>query len=107
MFRQVTSSALKKVSFTKYAVPTWNLNENHLSKTFFFEDSSQAHSFLQRVAIVAIQFKLRPEWHVHHNKVQIKLHARDQNGLTENDADLAREMDNQSGIVRFNFPASK
>ena len=87
---------------------SWMLKKKSLLKTFTFDDTLQAHTFLQRAIPAAKHFNSNPESHVDDNKVVVKLTpALETADIGQNEFDLGYEMENQSSIVKFKFLARK
>lgn len=73
---------------------SWTEKNNQLSKTFEFEDFTEAFAFMTRVAFLAEKAEHHPDWSNVYNKVEIKLTTHDaDNTVTEKDRKLAKEID--------------
>ena len=59
-------------------------------KEFVFADFNAAFGFMTRVALKAETMNHHPEWFNVYNKVQITLATHDVKGLSENDVELAK-----------------
>ena len=64
-----------------------------ITKTFTFENFTQAFGFMSRVALKAEAMNHHPEWFNVWNRVEVTLSTHDAGGLTELDAELAGFMD--------------
>ncbi|MDO5510781.1 MAG: 4a-hydroxytetrahydrobiopterin dehydratase [Weeksellaceae bacterium] len=79
---------------TKNNIMSWTEKNNQLSKTFEFEDFTEAFAFMTRVAFLAEKAEHHPDWSNVYNKVEIKLTTHDaDNTVTEKDRKLAKEID--------------
>eukprot|EP01027_Heterolobosea_sp_BB2_P026092 GEZU01040112.1.p1 GENE.GEZU01040112.1~~GEZU01040112.1.p1 ORF type:complete len:144 (+),score=23.93 GEZU01040112.1:130-561(+) len=81
-------SALQKI-------PQWTYNaeKDAIERKFQFKDFRQAWLFMSMVADKAEQMDHHPEWYNVYNKVYVLLRTHDCNGLSNNDIELAKEMD--------------
>jgi len=79
--------------------PGWRYDEaaNAITKTFRFEDFSQAWAFMSRVALVAERMDHHPEWFNVYNKVDVKMTTHDAGGVTMLDIEMATTMDKFAG----------
>ena len=96
-------SALQTIPAWKSTVPTLNSTNNKkdlsiprdiIQRTFIFSDFVTAWSFMTSIAIVAEKFNHHPEWFNVYNRVEITLTTHDCNGLSMNDIELAKVIDN-------------
>ncbi|WP_395703635.1 4a-hydroxytetrahydrobiopterin dehydratase [Aquabacterium sp.] len=79
-----------------HTLPGWQHRAERggtLSRTFVFQDFSQAFGFMTRVALVAEQLNHHPEWHNVYNRVAITLTTHDLGGLSTLDLRLAEAAD--------------
>jgi len=77
-------------------LPAWRMRPERggtLSRTFVFHDFAQAWGFMSQVAVVADRRNHHPEWSNVYNRVEVTLTTHDVDGLSMNDIDLARFMD--------------
>ncbi len=71
----------------------WKEENNQLTRTFVFENFSEAFAFMARVALLAEIHGHHPEWCNVYNKVDIKLSTHDDgNKITDKDRKLAAEI---------------
>jgi 4a-hydroxytetrahydrobiopterin dehydratase len=63
-----------------------------LTKTFHFVDFAQAWSFMSKVAVLAEEMNHHPEWFNVYNRVEVTLTTHDCGGLSENDLEMAKKM---------------
>ena len=78
--------------------PDWSLDRDGkaISRTFQFDDFSQAWGFMSRVALIADSHDHHPEWSNVYAKVDITLTTHDagtNGGLSHRDAKMARAID--------------
>lgn len=66
---------------------------NALTKTYEFDNFSQAFTFMTQVAFYAEKVNHHPEWTNIYNKVQIKLLSHDCGGVSAKDIAFALYMD--------------
>ena len=71
----------------------WTREGDAITRSFAFDDFSQAWGFMSRVALLAEAHDHHPEWRNVWNKVDIRLTTHDAGGLTGKDVDLARAID--------------
>jgi len=64
-----------------------------ISKTFEFNNFSDAWAFMTRVALDAEKMDHHPEWFNVYNKVDVLLTTHDCQGLSQKDINLAMKMD--------------
>jgi len=75
--------------------PEWELarEDTAITRTFQFEDFSEAWGFMSRVALIADRHEHHPEWFNVYAKVEITLTTHDAGGLSVRDAKMARAVD--------------
>jgi 4a-hydroxytetrahydrobiopterin dehydratase len=78
---------------TMRTLPGWELRDGSIHRTFTFTDFSEAWAFMSRVALLAEAANHHPDWSNSWNKVDIALTTHDAGGLTHNDIDVARAID--------------
>ena len=71
------------------AVPTWQVLDGQLVRTFTFQDFVGALRFVNRVADLAEAASHHPDIDIRYNKVRLGLVSHDAGGLTVKDFDLA------------------
>ncbi len=64
-----------------------------ISKTFEFQDFSEAFAFMTRCAMAAEQLNHHPEWFNVYRRVDVTLSTHDAGGVTDLDLKLADAMD--------------
>ncbi len=74
-------------------LPGWKLEDNFITKTFFFKDFSEAFGFMGRVALISEVLAHHPDWSGVYNKVTLKLTTHDVGGITEKDFEFAQSVE--------------
>lgn len=95
--------ALQKLSESEIAkalkeLPSWQIKDGKICKKFQFKDFNAAFSFMTRVALWAEKLDHHPEWSNVYNSVQIELVTHDSGGITQKDVELAKHIEDSSGI---------
>jgi len=73
---------------------SWKEEKNKLTKSFEFDDFTQAFAFMTRVAFLAEEHQHHPNWSNVYNQVNIELTTHDAgNTVTEKDRKLAAAID--------------
>jgi 4a-hydroxytetrahydrobiopterin dehydratase len=77
----------------------WQMVESRdaITKTFVFKDFVQAFAWMTSVAIWAEKWNHHPEWETVYKTVKVVLSTHDVDGLSSQDAKLARRMDSLAG----------
>jgi 4a-hydroxytetrahydrobiopterin dehydratase len=72
----------------------WTEENNTLTKTFTFNDFTEAFGFMTKVAIVAEKMNHHPNWSNVYNKVSFQLNTHDAGDVvTDKDHKLAEAID--------------
>ncbi len=72
----------------------WQKKNNKLTRTFEFNDFTEAFGFMTRVAFLAEKMQHHPEWSNVYNKVTIELCTHDDgHKITDKDRELATAID--------------
>lgn len=73
----------------------WTLLEDRdaISKTYKFDDFTEAFGWMTRAAMWAEKWNHHPEWSNVYNSVEVTLTTHDVDGLSSLDAKLARKLD--------------
>jgi len=79
------------------ALPGWSLEGGKLHREFRFPDFVRAFAFMSAVALVAEKRDHHPEWSNVYGKVVVDLTTHDAGGITQNDVDLAKTMNDLAG----------
>jgi 4a-hydroxytetrahydrobiopterin dehydratase len=64
-----------------------------ITKKFAFKDFNAAFGFMTRVALLAEKMDHHPEWFNVYNKVDVTLSTHDVGGVTDNDIQMAKAME--------------
>ena len=80
-------------------LPGWRAVDGRdaIGRQFKFKDFNAAFGFMTRVALMADKMDHHPEWSNVYSKVDVVLTTHDANGVTDNDVELARFMDEVAG----------
>ncbi len=71
----------------------WEYLENQIGKEFQFKDFSEALNFVNKVGAIAEEMNHHPDIFLHSwNKVKITVSTHDKGGVTENDFQLAKKI---------------
>ncbi len=75
--------------------PDWELAREGkaITRTFQFQDFSEAWGFMSRVALIADRHDHHPEWFNVYAKVEVTLTTHDAGGLSVRDEKMARAID--------------
>jgi 4a-hydroxytetrahydrobiopterin dehydratase len=76
----------------------WSVVEGKLHKEFKFANFVEAFGFMSKVAIVAEKMNHHPEWFNVYNKVAIDLTTHDAGGISQNDLELAKQIEALCGF---------
>ena len=73
----------------------WDVDEarDAITRTFTFDDFSQAFAFMTQVALLAEKADHHPEWSNVYNRVDVLLTTHDAGGLSGRDIDMAQKID--------------
>lgn len=76
-------------------LPDWRISSDRdaLTRSFLFDDFSQAFGFMTRVALLAERMNHHPEWFNVYNRVDITLSTHERQGLSRNDLVMALAID--------------
>lgn len=76
-------------------LPDWDVDEarDAITRTFTFDDFSQAFAFMTQVALLAEKADHHPEWSNVYNRVDVLLTTHDAGGLSGRDIDMAQKID--------------
>ncbi|PCJ62079.1 MAG: 4a-hydroxytetrahydrobiopterin dehydratase [Planctomycetota bacterium] len=76
----------------------WELKENKLYRNLKFSDFQTAFSFMTHIALHAEKQDHHPEWFNVYNRVEIWLTTHDADGISENDFQLAKTIEQYSHL---------
>ena len=71
----------------------WKFKNNSIERDFAFKNFSEALAFIVQTGILAEKQNHHPEIKNVYNKVSLRLHTHDSNGVTEKDVKLASAID--------------
>ena len=71
----------------------WKHHDNGIEKSYEFKDFVEAFGFLTKVALLSEKAGHHPDWSGGYNKVSLRLTTHDTGGITQNDFNLAGEID--------------
>lgn len=71
----------------------WDEGRGAITRSFAFDDFSQAFAFMTQVALLAEKADHHPEWSNVYNRVDILLTTHDAGGLSARDIDMAEAID--------------
>ncbi|PKP98076.1 MAG: 4a-hydroxytetrahydrobiopterin dehydratase [Alphaproteobacteria bacterium HGW-Alphaproteobacteria-15] len=76
-------------------LPEWDhdAGRDAITRSFTFDDFSQAFAFMTQVALLAEKADHHPEWSNVWNRVEILLTTHDAGGLSGRDIDMAQAID--------------
>lgn len=74
-------------------IPAWRRVNDELTRSFMFRDFVAAFGFMSGVALLAERLSHHPNWSNVYNRVDIALSTHDVNGISDNDFQLARQID--------------
>lgn len=72
----------------------WSVHDGKLHREYKFPDFPHAFGFMATSAVVIEKMNHHPEWSNVYNRVTINLTTHDSGGITQNDVDLARVLEN-------------
>ena len=75
----------------------WTVQGGKLHRELQFADFVQAFSFMTRCALLAEKRDHHPEWFNVYGRVVVDLTTHDAGGITQNDVDLAKTMNDLAG----------
>lgn len=71
----------------------WNHKGNHIEKQFTFKDFNEAMEFVNSVAELAEKADHHPDITINYKRVTLVLSTHSENGITEKDISLAKEIE--------------
>ena len=79
--------------------PGWQLEDKALMKEFVFPTFTDAMVFVNEVAQAAEDMNHHPNIGIHYNKVILRCHTHDMDGVTEKDIDLVKKAQDAEKMV--------
>lgn len=86
-------SSEKVTHYLKINLQNWISENNAIKRDFKFRTFVEAFSFMTSVALEAEKMDHHPDWSNVYNKVSITLNTHSENGVTQQDLDLAKIID--------------
>ena len=77
------------------ALPKWKLEQGELIQTATFDNFKQAMKFVNHVAELAENAGHHPDIDIRYNRVRLALVTHDAGGITQNDINLAEEINKE------------
>lgn len=74
-------------------LPGWSRRGDALTKTFVFDRFKDGIAFVTRIAAAADAMNHHPDIDIRYTKVTTTLSTHDAGGITQNDLDLAKQID--------------
>ncbi len=71
----------------------WEQIDNHLKKTFEFENFVKAIEFVNKIVPLAEEMNHHPDIEINYNKVKIKLTTHSEGKVTAKDVELGNKID--------------
>jgi 4a-hydroxytetrahydrobiopterin dehydratase len=78
-------------------LPGWRFDRGEIFKQYKFPSFRDAIAFIDRLADKADAANHHPDLENHYNRVRVALHTWTENGVTERDVKLAREIESVAG----------
>jgi len=76
-------------------LPGWKLQSGEIVRTVEFPDFIRSIAFVNKVAALAEQAGHHPDIDIRYNKVRLALVTHDAGGITQNDIDMAKKLNEQ------------
>jgi len=77
-------------------LPNWELTNGELVQTLAFSDFVQAMKFVNHVADLAEKAGHHPDIDIRYNRVRLALTTHDAGGITQNDINLAQQINKKN-----------
>ena len=77
------------------SLPGWSRRGDVLTRMYTFRNFVDAIAFVNRVADLAEDVNHHPDIDIRYSRVTLTLSTHDSGGITQNDLDLAREIDRE------------
>ena len=82
--------SIEQIKAEQKSLEGWAYNDNSISKTFIFRDFIEAFGFMGKIAMISEKLNHHPDWSGVYNKVVIKLSTHEAGGITQNDVQFAK-----------------
>ncbi len=82
-------------------LPGWRYDRGEIFKNYKFPRFMDAIRFIDRVAEKAEEADHHPDLENHYNRVRVALHTWSEDGVTERDLALAKEIESVAGIAEI------
>jgi 4a-hydroxytetrahydrobiopterin dehydratase len=83
----------EEINTKLHSLNGWKFMNDGIEKDFIFKDFNQAFAFLTRIALLSEKMDHHAEWSGVYNKVHIRLSTHDAGGITQNDTDMATNIE--------------
>lgn len=83
----------QEISQKLQTIPSWQLRDQRLEKTFKFNNFIEAIAFVNRLVTPAESLGHHPDITINYNRVTLSLTTHDVGGLSNLDFDLAQQID--------------
>ena len=81
-----------QLSALTHELPDWKLEEGHLVRLYTFKDFIAAMAFVNHIAELAETAGHHPDIDIRYNRVRLALISHDADGITERDAQMAKQI---------------
>ena len=81
-------------------LPGWDVKDAKLHRDYKFGDFVHAFGFMATAALAIEKMGHHPEWFNVYNRVTVDLTTHDAQGITSNDTDLAKVLDEIAGKLQ-------
>ena len=89
MKQALTPAEIKE---TLQTIPGWTLQDGKLIRDWTFKDFVQAMEFINKIATLAEGAGHHPDIDIRYNNVRLSLVSHDAGGITQRDANMARQI---------------
>jgi 4a-hydroxytetrahydrobiopterin dehydratase len=89
MKQALTPAEIKE---TLQTIPGWTLQDGKLTRDWTFKDFVQAMEFINKIATLAEAAGHHPDIDIRYNNVRLSLVSHDAGGITQRDANMARQI---------------
>jgi len=81
-----------EINETLLTIPDWTLQDGKLTRDWTFKDFVQAMEFVNKIATLAEAAGHHPDIDIRYNNVRLGLVSHDTGGITQRDANMARQI---------------